>query len=368
MIRRPVLVPLALALVALSVLAGCGSSSSSSTTTTTTDGVSASAARKPVSGPALQPGVTMDLKGDISNHTAIAAANWADPFAFVDGGSIYTYATNTAGANIPVAETTDGRSYVYKGDAMPKVASWTHTGAVWAPSVYRRSDGTYVMFYDSSFGITPNQCVGVATSQSPTGPFVDSNSAPLVCPMDLGGAIDASMLVVDGTPWLIYKSDGNCCQKPTSIWSQQLGSDWTTLVGSPSKLISNDQAWEGDVVEAPTMVHVGDRFYLFYSGNDWGTQNYAIGYAECSSITGPCTKPRTTAWGPSFSGFQGPGGASFLTTTNDVDLGALAVGAKTVMVFHGWPKGQVDPKDGNRELFVSIVEFGANGPEFVAVP
>lgn len=364
------LLPVLLAVIAL--VAGCSSSTSSqsSGSTATSSAPAATAAtaqRKPI--PATAPltvGQPFDLKGSFANHSAVAAANWADPFAFMDGGRIYTYATNTNGANIPVADT-DGTTYVYRGDAMPKLASWTAPGAVWAPSVYRRADGTYVMFYDSAYGMTTKQCVGVATSSSPTGPFVDSAKAPLVCPVDLGGAIDASMLMVDGTPHLLYKSDGNCCDMPTSIWSVPLADDLLSTVGQPTELITNDQTWEGDVVEAPTMVRVGDRFLLFYAGNDWGTKNYAIGYAECASITGPCTKPRQTAWGPSMAGFQGPGGAAFLTTTNDVDLGTLAVGSEAVMVFHAWPQGKVDPAAGERELFVSIVEFGASGPSFVKV-
>ena len=359
--------PLLVLLGPLLLLTACGSgaSSTASSSSTTIPAVSNPAEqRKPQQPSTLTPGVAIDIKGALASHTAVAAGNWADPFAFIDSGRIYTYATNTAGANIPVAASNTDGTASYLGDAMPRLASWTHPGAVWAPSVYKRSDGTYVMFYDSLYGLTPLQCVGVATATSPAGPFVDSSDRPLVCPTDLGGAIDASMLAVDGTPWLVYKADGNCCNKPTSIWSVQLSSDLQSTVGQPTKLLSNDQGWEGAVVEAPSMVHVGGTFYLFYSGNDWSTKDYAIGYAVCRSVTGPCSKPRSIAWGPSFSGFQGPGGASFLTRDNSVDLGALKVGDDVAMVFHGWPQGKVDPKNGERELFTSIVTFTPDGPTF----
>ena len=44
-------------------------------------------------------------------------------------------------------------------------------------------------------------------------------------------------------------------------------------------MISNDQPWEGGVVEAPFMWQQDGRYYLFYSGNMYGTPEYGVGYA-----------------------------------------------------------------------------------------
>lgn len=51
------------------------------------------------------------------------------------------------------------------------------------------------------------------------------------------------------------------------------------LVGDPTILISNDQPWEGQVVEAPFMWQQDGRYYLFYSGNGYDTPHYGVGYA-----------------------------------------------------------------------------------------
>src|SRR3546814_17658334 len=38
------------------------------------------------------------------------------------------------------------------------------------------------------------------------------------------------------------------------------------------------------------MVRSGGRYLLFYSGNEHRSAAYAVGYADCASPAGPCTK------------------------------------------------------------------------------
>ena len=68
------------------------------------------------------------------------------------------------------------------------------------------------------------------------------------------------------------------------------------MTGAPAKLIKEDQPWEGNLIEAPTLFRHGSRYYLFYSANAYNTCDYAVGYAVADSVTGPYTKPRTAAW------------------------------------------------------------------------
>ena len=44
------------------------------------------------------------------------------------------------------------------------------------------------------------------------------------------------------------------------------------------------------------MIKEGTIYWLFYSANLWGTPNYSIGIAACTSVTGPCVKPLDRAW------------------------------------------------------------------------
>ena len=79
--------------------------------------------------------------------------------------------------------------------------------------------------------------------------------------------------------------------QPATLWSQQLTPDGTALVpGTPSALLTPSQAWQGGVVEGPSMISSGGQDVLFYSANDWKTTNYAIGFADCTGPLGPCTE------------------------------------------------------------------------------
>ena len=152
----------------------------------------------------------------------------------------------------------------------------------------------------------------------------------------------------DGTPWLLWKTDGDCCGLPTTIYSQQLSADGLSVAGPPHRLIGASQAWEGKLVEGPSMVESGGTYWLFYSANLWGTPDYGIGIARCASVTGPCTKPLGHAWLSSTTPGQhapGPGGEEF-----------FQIGGVIWMVHHALAPGQT----GNlaqRRLYVDLVAF-----------
>ena len=52
------------------------------------------------------------------------------------------------------------------------------------------------------------------------------------------------------------------------------------------------------------------RYLLFYSGNNWGTANYAVGVATCATPLGPCTDTSPAPILSSGNGMAGPGGES----------------------------------------------------------
>jgi hypothetical protein len=137
-----------------------------------------------------------------------------------------------------------------------------------------------------------------------------------------------------------------------------LSDDLLGLDGSPTELIIDDQAWEDGVVEAPEAVEVDGDLYLFYSGNDWSSGSYAIGYAACASITGPCTKPGSGPLLASGGDVAGPGGQTLVTTA--------ASGVRAVMGFHGWLPGKVGSPGGERRLYVGGVSFDSGVVELVA--
>ncbi len=219
----------------------------------------------------------------------VLTRDFPDPFVLKAGDRYYAYATNGAGKNIQRATSPDLVHWSVQGDAMPALPSWAKIGGnlVWAPEVIAIG-GKYVMYYTARDKTSDKQCVGVAVSDTPDGRFKDSNDHPLVCQADEGGTIDPDPFQDGDKLYLYFKNDGNCCGRTTYIYVQELSPDGLQVTGQPTQLVSNDEYWEGHVIEAPTMFKHDGKYYLFYSGNDYGGADYAVGYATCQAPTGPC--------------------------------------------------------------------------------
>lgn len=283
--------------------------------------------------------------------------DFADPAVLVVGDDYFAYATNAAGKHVQVARSTDLRQWVMLPDALPHLPVWASAGGayVWAPDVIQIG-AQFVMYYTARDAAAGRQCIGVATSERPAGPFRDDSAQPLVCQRALGGDIDASPFRDGAALYLYFKSDGNCCHLQTTIWGQRLASDGLRLIGAPVALLTNDQAWEGDVVEAPNMLQHDGRYDLFYSGNDYASARYAIGFARCQTPLGPCQKPLDhpllasdpTAPTP----LIGPGGASL-----------FQVGDATWIAFHIWMGGASGSVGGVRSTLIERLIWAGDIPE-----
>lgn len=299
--------------------------------------------------------VPLDLVGGLLDGTPIVPGDFADPFALEEQDALFVYATNTTRANIPVMEVPKGSVLDADdlGDALPKLPAWTTGGLQWAPAVLARDDGTFVLYYATpgpadrplADGSRP-QCISRALGEDPGGPFVDDSTGPMICPVDQGGAIDPSIYVDGDTTYLLWKSDGDCCRLPTILYAQPLSPDGLSTAGPPHELLTATQGWEGDLIEAPSMVRNGDTYLLFYSANAWDTDAYAIGVAECEHVTGPCHKPLDRPWMSSTGDDQGPGGQEFFSSQGSI-----------WMVHHGWLPGQAGEPGKGRHLYLDGLTF-----------
>lgn len=278
--------------------------------------------------------------------------DFADPFVLRTGSTYQAYSTNTGNDHIPVLTSGGLFGTASRHDVLPTLPKWSSPGYVWAPSILPRGD-KYVLYYTTRAASSGAQCISYALGDAPGGPFTDSTTSPFICPAG-GGAIDPEPFVdANGTPYLLWKNyDGQ-----TGIMAQQLGADGTSLTGPTQLLAVADQPWEAGIVEAPTMLAAEGRYFLFYSGNDWDTADYAIGYAVCSSPMGPCVKPTTSPWLTGTPTAQGPGSPSVFRD----EQGA------TWLAFHSWVGGRVGYPQGARNLFV--VRFAiANGAPVLTSP
>lgn len=324
--------------------------------------VGASAREPEVRAPALAPTFVTDF---------------ADPFVLpIEGGRYIAYATNPSGlrANVQMAASKNLRDWrlIHDGgkllDALPVLPAWATAGKTWAPEVIQIGD-RFVLYFTAQERRSGLQCVGVGVSDSAVGPFVSDAEQPLVCQRELGGSIDASAFRDrDGSLHLLWKSDGNNPRvlKPSILWSQPLSRDGLTLTGNPVELLRNTENWEWRVVESPTMVR-DDKgaLVLLYSANHFGWEadqrlsNYAMGYARCASVAGPCVKARENPVLKSYNDargcLSGPGHQTVFES-----------GGKPFIVFHAWAatKGCRLAHKG-RHMYVSPLSWSTSGAPVV---
>lgn len=274
-----------------------------------------------------------------------------DPFVLDNGGSHSDYWVFATGNLFPVLHSTDLVHWTARGTALAARPKWVTKAAnwhPWAPSVLQTSQacpGTassrcYVMYYVGLNAALNVNCIGVATSPTPGGPYRDqgplalepgaaasagSSSTPIGCGDSAGdGNIDPSPFVdASGQGYLYVSTDracssGSCTLKPT-ISVIPLAADFQHAAGSRVPLLSGDPGtWEAAGVPAPTVegpaveLHDG-TYYLFYSGGSWQGA-YGSGYATAPAATGPFTKAPANPILAMSSAVRTPGGGDVPVT------------------------------------------------------
>ncbi len=255
--------------------------------------------------------------------------DFADPDVIASGSGYVAFATENHGANVQFATSTDLESWEPSTeDALPELPAWATPGRTWAPDVSERADGSFVMYFSAEHAASGRQCIGSATSASVTGPYVAVGAEPMLCPLEEGGAIDAAAFVDDdGSRFLLWKNDGNCCELDTWIQIAPVTADGTQLSGPPTRLVMQTEDWEGHLVEAPVLVKRDGTYVLLYSANDYGSEDYAVGAATAPTPLGPFEKLPEPILSTSSTGdrYLGPGGQDVVSTPDG-----------DVLVFHGW--------------------------------
>ncbi len=354
--RRGLIIVVVVLLVLAAVVAAIGLRPP--TPTAGTAGSPAASAGTPSGGAraTLAPSGGASTSGAANTFTnPVIDRDFPDPDTLKVGDTYYAYGTNANGMNVQVMRSADMVHWDGPKEALPALPHWAslQSGLTWAPEVWPTADAkTYVMYFVSRDTASDKQCVGLATSDKPDGPFKAQDDKPFICQTDQGGTIDpASFVDSDGSRYVLFKNDGNCCGIPTRLYIQKVSADDLTLEGQPTALIQNDQWWEGRVVEAPTLFKHNNKYYLFYSANNYAGADYCIGYAVADTILGPYTKP-----------LPGP----FVATQSDKGPAVVGPGGQDVMVdakgrtwlmYHSW-----DPTVSYRWVSVDPLDWDGDKP------
>ena len=289
-----------------------------------------------------------------------------DPFVLVDGSHEFMYTSNgtLTHTNVPAYTLQGDHHFGDLRDALPQLPTWALRGFTWAPDVRHVLGGWALYFTAAVKGAEPTmECIGDAFGSNPLGPFTPEPE-PFICQVAHRGSIDPRTFVdAQGNLWMYWKSDDNANpQIPwktgngfTGIYAQRLSADGKVLLGTPRLLLQPSLAWEGTIVEAPDMLLVQGRYWMFYSGGWFNTPGYAIGAALCAGPVGPCSPTSVYPMLSSDSQGKGPGEPSVFEDSSGIWI-----------VYNPWASNDPRPTP-NRPVVVARLGFAPSGP-YVAEP
>lgn len=263
--------------------------------------------------------------------------NYHDPTVITVGNTYYALSGMHGGAYLPALSSTNLTTWTtrsayspnpyssdpFLNDALPEGPSFgpvvnqghPHLNQeLWAPGLGQIGNKFYAYYSVRTVAGFPGRfCLSVAEATAPMGPYVDkANGTPLWCDSDPVGSIDPDPFIdSDGTPYLIWKSEGVPGSEPTKIWIKELAPSGIAFADSsdPVQLLQTELPWEGNVIENPSMVRYQGKYLLFHSANEWKSADYATGYAICDTPLGPCTRGSSSPLLASSGNELGPGGA-----------------------------------------------------------
>ncbi len=235
--------------------------------------------------------------------------NGADPFVFKDtDGTYYLYVTSGGSYGYRVHTSKNlveweargyclRRSDVYTDDSIVSESSGNKIYNFWAPEVIKEGD-TYYMVY------TAQEHIGIATSDSPLGPF--TNKADSFLLPDFKNIDGHFFRDDDGKIYLYFVScgaveyNGYSTTKGNNIWGGEFDLATCTFVTDPVLLVEYDTSltyilsgyyFDGSpVAEGPEILKHNGKYYLTYSASGYKDPKYAVHYATSDSPLGSYTK------------------------------------------------------------------------------
>lgn len=290
---------------------------------------------------------------------------WEDMYYAIGTGAAEA-AGQTIGKIFPLLQSADLVRWHFASSALlrPDPALGTH---FWAPEVVFR-EGTFYLYYSVGHGDKDHQ-LRVASSKRLRGPYRDCGRPlldPAVCPF----AIDPHPFRDDDGHWyLFYARDfldvspearaGTGLmvapmESPTRLASAgevvlRARSDWQRY---QSNRALYGRSWDWHTLEGPCVRKHEGRYYCFYSGGCWQTENYGVDFGVADHVTGPYSDagneagPRVLRTVPGH--LTGPG-------HNSIVLGPD--GRTEYLAYHAWDRaGQ------NRLLCLDKLAWTPDGP------
>ncbi len=302
-----------------------------------------------------QPAETWSVKASVANNPALNGF-YADPDVMYSEKTLKYYI-------YPTSDGFDGWSGTYfKTFSSPDLVNWTDEGIIldlekdvswanrnaWAPCIIEKKIGDSYKYY---FYFTAAQKIGVAVSDNPTGPFVDSGKALIdKLPIGVSGGqqIDPDVFTdpQTGKSYLYWGNGYMACA--------ELNADMISIKEESIKVMTPDNTFR----EGTTVFVRNGKYYFLWSDDDTRSENYKVRYGTSDSPTGKINIPQNN-----------------LVIAKDKEAGLYATGHNSVIqipgkdewyiVYHrfNYPKGITmgDAAGFNREVCIDKMEFDKEG-------
>lgn len=233
--------------------------------------------------------------GELPNNPVLPGFH-ADPEIVYSNltGKYYIYSTTDGqpgwgGWYYTAYSSSDLKDWTYEGivlDLKSDQVTWAD-GNAWAPAIEEKKtkDGyRYYLYFSGNPKNGGGKQIGVATADSPTGPFTDLGH-PMITESPTGGGqqIDVDVFTdpVSGKSYLYW---GNGYVAGAELNKDMLSIKKKTLkVLTPQGGTLQDYAYR----EAPYVFYRNGLYYFMWSVDDTGSANYHVAYGTSTSPLGP---------------------------------------------------------------------------------
>lgn len=262
-----------------------------------------------------------------------------DPTAIrAEDGYFYLYGTEDT-YNMPIYQSKDMVNWTFKNTVFTDATrpTWKGNHSLWAPEI-RYINGKYTLYYSwAIWGNHWNSEVGVATSDSPLGPFVDQGQVIDAVGLGVENSIDQFYFEENGKKYLFWGSF-------FGIYVVELTDDALRVKYNADNTPVFKQQVAGNAYEGTCIYKRGDWYYLFASiGSccEGANSTYQTVVGRSKSLFGPYVNKKGERMLDNKHEILISGDGNFVGTGHNSIIQQDDAG-QAWMILHGYVKAEAD--------------------------
>ncbi len=300
----------------------------------------------------------------------------ADPSVITVGDTFYLYATDAEEGydctSIRVWSSKNLTDWIEVGQAFRPASDAWAVKNLWAPEVIA-ANGKYYMYYSGYNHVTGKMGIGVAVSDSPTGPFHEYEEGnysrteqPIVFDFP---AIDPHPFIDDDGRVYLYYSKDQVEESPgkfvSSIYGCELNGDMVTVnvdnvtteaLVAPGISDAYNNYWN----EAPNVYKHSGKYYMIYAAGYYKDKGYCLGLAVSDNPLSGFKKVNYTPI------LKAQDGGEYISGTGHGDFFPSPDGTEVWLAYHSHV--DVENPGDERKINFDKVSFDASGELIISGP